>query len=183
MLRASGRARGIFFELAGMQDKQKGPPAPAGGPSVPPSQNGTSSEARSGVAACAGTSASARFNRRTALARTLQEIANFAVLAFLGFPLSRSYLELTSCPSKRTRSPLCSVSAMDSPRRLKATRCRSTFETHSSSVFLKGAAEMEPSSHHIGTISTADGFASWKRQLRSQRDALEQANKHGSSAM
>jgi len=137
MLRASGRARGIFFELAGMQDKQKGPPAPAGGPSVPPSQNGTSSEARSGVAACAGTSASARFNRRTALARTLQEIANFAALAFLGFPLSRSYLELTSCPSKRTRSPLCSVSATDSPRRLKARRCQSTFETHSSSAFFQ----------------------------------------------
>lgn len=36
MLRASGRARRSFFELAGMQDKQKSPPAKAVGPAVLP---------------------------------------------------------------------------------------------------------------------------------------------------
>ena len=60
-----------FFELAGMQDKQKGPPAQAGGPFVPLVQNEASSDVGSGDAA-AGTSASARLSRRTELARTLQ---------------------------------------------------------------------------------------------------------------
>jgi hypothetical protein len=112
---------------------KKGPSALAGGPSVSPIQNGASSEAGSGADACAGTSASARLNRRTELARTLQKIANFQAFAFLDLPFSRSYFELTSCPSTRTWSPLWSVSAMDSPRRLNATtRCHSVLACHSS---------------------------------------------------
>jgi len=65
-------------------------------------QNGTSSDAGSGAAVCAGASASARLNRRTEFARTLQKMANFAAFAFLDLPFSRSYFELTSCPSTRT---------------------------------------------------------------------------------
>src|SRR5260221_7474037 len=109
-----------FFQLAGMQDKQKGPPLWAGGPSVPPIQNGASSDRGSGGAA-AGTSASARLSRRTELARTLQKMVTFAPLAFFDLPFSLSYFELTSCPSIRTWSPVWSVSAMESSRRLKAT--------------------------------------------------------------
>ena len=67
------------------------------------------------------------------LARTLQKIVNFDAFAFFDFLLSRLYFELTSCPSTRTWSPLWSVSAMDSPRRLKATtRCHWVFDCHSS---------------------------------------------------
>src|SRR6266404_9582112 len=97
-------------------------------------QNGASADsAAASVFGVTGTSASARLNRRTELARTLQKIANFAAFAFLDLPFSRSYFELTSCPSTRTWSPLWSVSAMDSPRRLKATtRCHSVLDCHSS---------------------------------------------------
>jgi hypothetical protein len=105
MLRASGRARRSFFELAGMQDKQESAPAKAVGPSVPPIKNGASSEAGSGADACASTCAPARRNLRTELARTLEKIAKFAACAFLDLPFSRSQCELTSCPSTRTWSP------------------------------------------------------------------------------
>jgi hypothetical protein len=83
MLRASGRARRSFFELAGMQDKQKSPPAKAAGPSVLPMQNGASCEAGSGADACAGTSARARRNRHAELVRALEQNAKFAAFAFL----------------------------------------------------------------------------------------------------
>src|SRR4029077_10029935 len=80
-----------------------------------------------------GTSASARLSLRTVVARTLQKTVSCAVLVFLDLPFSRSYFELTSRPSTRTWSPLRSVSAMDSPRRLKATtRCHSVLDCHSS---------------------------------------------------
>src|SRR5882757_6465316 len=60
-------------------------------------------------------------------------MVTFVALAFLDLPFSLSYFELTSCPSTRTWSPLWSVSAMDSPRRLKATtRCHSVLTCHSS---------------------------------------------------
>jgi len=49
MLRATRGTRRFFFELAGMQDNKKGPPAEAGGPSVRLIQNGASSEAGSGA--------------------------------------------------------------------------------------------------------------------------------------
>src|SRR5271163_1336131 len=82
---------------------------------------------------CVGASASARLSRRTELARTLQKTLILAALAFLDLPLSFSYFELTSRPSTRTWSPLWSDSAIDSPRRLKATtRCHSVLDCHSS---------------------------------------------------
>src|SRR5579885_1737149 len=65
-------------------------------------QNGASSDAGSEFAAATGLSASARLRRRTEFARTLQKMANFAALAFFDLPFSRSYFELTSCPSTRT---------------------------------------------------------------------------------
>jgi len=52
----------------------------------------------------AGVSASARLNRRTELARTLQKTVTFAASAFLDLPFSFSYFLLTSCPSTRTWS-------------------------------------------------------------------------------
>jgi hypothetical protein len=100
---ASRVERGEFFsELAGIQDMRKGPPVEAGGPLVSLIQNAACSEGGSGAGTCGGTSASARFKRRTELARTLQKIANFAAFAFLDLPFSFSYFELTSCPSTRT---------------------------------------------------------------------------------
>jgi hypothetical protein len=102
MLRAAGRARRSFFKMAGMQDKQKSPPAKAAEPVVPPMQNGAPSEAGSGADACRGTCAPARGNLGTEFARTLPKIA---ACAFLDMPFSRSCFELTSCPSTRTWSP------------------------------------------------------------------------------
>ena len=77
-----GEAR--FRFSAGMQDKQKSPPAQAGGPSSNSLQNGGSSDARSEGAVAAGLSASARLRRRTEFARTLQKVAKLRALRFLG---------------------------------------------------------------------------------------------------
>lgn len=87
----------------------------------------------------AGVSASARLNRRTELARTLQKTVTFAALAFLDLPFSFSSFLLTSCPSTRTWSyaPFLTVVATRSAKsgQNTTTRCHSVFELHSSSAF------------------------------------------------
>lgn len=89
-----------------MQDKKKKPSGLSRRALLHRCQKGASpvSVPASVFAAAVGASASARLSRRTEFARTLQKIANFAALAFLDLPFSRSYFELTSCPSTRTWS-------------------------------------------------------------------------------
>jgi len=90
------------LKLAGKRDKEKSPPAEGGGLEVfKQFQNGGSFGACSGAVLWAGASVSAWLNRRTEFVRTLQ-IANSAALVFFDFPFSRSYFELTGCPSTRT---------------------------------------------------------------------------------
>jgi len=48
----------------------------------------------------------------TEFARTVQKMVAFAAYPFLDFPFSRSYFELTSCPSTRTWSPLLSAQSV-----------------------------------------------------------------------
>src|SRR5712692_8403545 len=118
-----------------MQDKRKRPSGLSRRAFARRDQYGASADSApaSVLGAVAGTSASARLSLRTEFARTLQKTVTFAALAFLDLPFSRSYFELTSCPSTRTWSPLWSVPARDSPRRLNATtRCHSVLDCHSS---------------------------------------------------
>ena len=82
MLRASCRARRFFFGLAGMQDKQKSPPAKAVGPARLPAKTGVfGSRLRSRRLR---RYFRARRNFGTELAQTREKIAKFAAFAFLG---------------------------------------------------------------------------------------------------
>ena len=119
-------------------------------------QNGASSDAGSGLAAVMGAFASARLSLRIEFVRTVQKIVAFRASSFLDFPFSRWYFELTSCPSTRTWSPLWSVSAMDSPRRLKATtRCQPVFDCHSSCPYQDPALVAANSAHATKSPATS----------------------------
>ena len=102
------RAAKVLFYLAGISGQDKKPSGKSRRATLHPGQNGASPDcgAASLFVAALGASASARLSRRTEFARTLQKTLNGAALAFLDLPFSRSYFELTSCPSTRTWSPL-----------------------------------------------------------------------------